>query len=45
MTVFHNYQWDLNFSNPAVLVEVLDIMLFYANLDVDVLRIDAPAFI
>ena len=45
MTVFHNYQWDLNFSNPAVLIEMLDIMLFYANLGVDVLRIDAPAFI
>ena len=45
MTVFHNYQWDLNFSNPAVLVEMLDIILFYANLGIDVLRIDAPAFI
>lgn len=45
MTVFHDYQWDLNFSNPAVLVEMLDIILFYANLGVDVLRIDAPAFI
>ncbi|MDB5276752.1 MAG: alpha-amylase [Ferruginibacter sp.] len=45
MTVFHNYQWDLNFSNPAVLAEMLDIVLFYANLGVDVLRIDAPAFI
>ena len=45
MTVFHNYQWDLNFSNPAVFVEMLDIILFYANLGMDVLRIDAPAFI
>jgi len=45
MTVFHNYQWDLNFSNPAVLIEMLGIMLFYANLGVDVLRVDAPAFI
>ena len=45
MTVFHNYQWDLNFSNPQVLIEMLGIMLFYANLGVDVLRIDAPAFI
>ena len=45
MTVFHNYQWDLNFSNPAVFVEMLDVVLFYANLGVDVLRIDAPAFI
>lgn len=45
MTVFHNYQWDLNFTNPAVLVEMVDIVLFYANLGVDILRIDAPAFI
>ena len=45
MTVFHNYQWDLNFTNPAVFVEMLDVVLFYANLGVDVLRIDAPAFI
>ena len=45
MTVFHNYQWDLNYSNPAVFVEMLDTIFFYANLGVDVLRIDAPAFI
>ncbi len=45
MTVFHNYQWDLNFSNPAVLAAMLDTIFFYANLGVDILRIDAPAFI
>lgn len=45
MTVFHNYQWDLNFRNPQVLCEMLDTIFFYANLGVDVLRIDAPAFI
>lgn len=45
MTVFHHYQWDLNYTNPAVLVEMLDNILFYANLGVDILRIDAPAFI
>ena len=45
MTVFHNYQWDLNFVNPRVLVEMLDNIFFYANLGVDILRIDAPAFI
>ena len=45
MTVFHSYQWDLNYTNPEVLVEMLDIVLFYANLGVDILRIDAPAFI
>lgn len=45
MTVFHNYQWDLNYSNPAVFIEMIDTIFFYANLGVDVLRIDAPAFI
>jgi amylosucrase len=45
MSVFHNYQWDLNFTNPQVLVAMLDTVFFYANLGVDVLRIDAPAFI
>jgi amylosucrase len=45
MTVFHHYQWDLNYSNPVVFREMLDNILFYANLGVDVLRIDAPAFI
>jgi amylosucrase len=45
MSVFHNYQWDLNYNNPHVLIEMLDIIFFYANMGVDVLRIDAPAFI
>jgi len=45
MTVFHNYQWDLNYMNPDVFRAMLDNILFYGNLGVDVLRIDAPAFI
>ena len=45
MTVFHSYQWDLNYTNPLVLIEMLDTIFFYANLGVDILRIDAPAFI
>jgi len=45
MTVFHSYQWDLNFMNPAVFVAMVENVLFYANLGVDLLRIDAPAFI
>lgn len=45
MTVFHHYQWDLNYTNPSVFIEMLDTVLFYANLGVDILRIDAPAFI
>ena len=45
MTVFHSYQWDLNFSNPNVLRAMMENILFYGNLGVDLLRIDAPAFI
>ena len=45
MTVFHSYQWDLNYTNPAVFADMLDTIFFYANLGVDILRIDAPAFI
>lgn len=45
MTVFHHYQWDLNYRNPKVFNEMLSNIFYYGNLGVDVLRIDAPAFI
>lgn len=45
MTVFHSYQWDLNYSNPAVFIEMLDVLLYWANKGVDVLRLDAVAFL
>lgn len=45
MTIFHKYQWDLNYANPVVFIEMLDTIFFYANLGIDILRIDAPAFI
>lgn len=45
MTVFHKYQWDLNYTNPNVFRAMLDTVLFYGNLGVDLIRIDAPAFI
>lgn len=43
-TTFNTYQWDLNYRNPDVLVEMLEVMLFLANAGVDVLRLDAVAF-
>jgi amylosucrase len=45
MTVFNSYQWDLNYSNPAVFIEMLDVILYWANLGADILRLDAVAFI
>ncbi len=45
MTVFNRYQWDLNYSNPAVFIEMLDIVLFWANEGADIVRLDAVAFL
>jgi len=45
MTVFNNYQWDLNYSNPAVFIEMVDIILFWANQGADIVRLDAVAFL
>lgn len=45
MTVFNNYQWDLNYSNPSVFIEMLDVILFWANQGADILRLDAVAFL
>lgn len=44
-TTFNSYQWDLNYSNPAVLRAMAEEMLFLANQGVEVLRLDAVAFI
>lgn len=43
-TTFNEYQWDLNYRNPAVLGEMLDNILFLANQGVEILRLDAVAF-
>ena len=45
MTVFHEYQWDLNYANPEVFIQMLDIILFWANEGVDIMRLDAVAFL
>lgn len=45
MSVFNNYQWDLNYSNPAVFIEMIDIILFWANQGADIIRLDAVAFL
>jgi len=44
-STFHHYQWDLNYANPAVFRAMAGEMLFLANQGVDVLRMDAVAFI
>jgi amylosucrase len=44
-TTFNSFQWDLNYSNPAVFNAMAGEMLFLANTGVDILRLDAVAFI
>jgi amylosucrase len=45
MTIFHNYQWDLNYDNPEVLLRMIDNVLFLANRGVQYFRLDAVAFL
>ncbi len=44
-TTFNTFQWDLKYANPAVFNDMLAQMLFLANQGVEVLRLDAVAFI
>ncbi len=44
-TTFHTYQLDLRYDNPAVFNAMAGELLFIANVGVDVLRMDAVAFI
>jgi glycosidase len=44
-TTFHSNQWDLNYANPEVFNQMAGEMLFLANQGVEVLRLDALAFI
>jgi amylosucrase len=44
-TTFHEFQWDLNWSNPRVFRAMLGVLLTLANRGVDVLRLDAAPFL
>ncbi len=44
-TTFNSFQWDLNYANPAVFRAMGEELLFLANQGVEVLRLDAVAFI
>ncbi|MEM6457429.1 MAG: alpha-amylase family glycosyl hydrolase, partial [Acidobacteriota bacterium] len=43
-TTFYSTQWDLNYAQPAVFAEMLEIMWMLANRGVEVLRLDAVPF-
>jgi maltose alpha-D-glucosyltransferase / alpha-amylase len=42
---FFSHQPDLNFDNPRVLGEILDIMRYWAQMDVDGFRLDAIPYL
>ena len=44
-TTFSADQVDLNFANPEVLMEVIDILLFFALHGADFIRLDAVTFV
>ena len=44
-TTFHEFQWDLNYANPAVFRAMLATMFALANRGIDVLRLDATPFL
>jgi amylosucrase len=44
-TTFHDYQWDLNWENPAVFRSMLGVLLTLTNHGVDVVRLDAVPFL
>ncbi len=43
-TTFREFQWDLDWSNPDVMVEIATIALDLANYGIEMLRLDAIAF-
>ena len=44
-TTFYGYQWDLNWSNPDVFVEMALTMLRMANRGIDAFRLDSTAYL
>ncbi len=44
-TTFSADQVDLNFANPDVFFEMLDILLFYISMGAQIIRLDAVAFL
>jgi glycosidase len=44
-TTFSEDQVDLNYGNPAVLLEIIDLLLFYAARGAEFIRLDAIAFL
>jgi sucrose phosphorylase len=44
-TTFSPDQIDLNYKNPEVLLEIIDLLLFYARQGADIIRLDAVTYL
>lgn len=44
-TTFYPFQWDLDYSNPDVFLEMLDILLHLANKGIQGFRLDSAPFL
>jgi glycosidase len=44
-TTFSADQVDLNFANPKVLLEMLDVLLFHVQMGIKIIRLDAIAYL
>ena len=44
-TTFNSDQVDLNYQNPQVLIEMIDILLFYVKQGAQIIRLDAIAYL
>lgn len=44
-TTFYPFQWDINYANPDVFYEMLDVLLFLANKGVQGFRLDSAPFL
>ena len=44
-TTFYPFQWDLNYANPEVFLEMLEVLLFLANKGVQGFRLDSAPFL
>lgn len=44
-TTFYPYQWDLNYTNPAVFADMAIALLGLANQGIEVFRLDSTAFL
>ncbi len=44
-TTFYPYQWDLNYANPQVFLEVVSAMMRVANMGIEAFRLDSTGFL